>query len=415
MNVCRLYMLFLAVVALSQSAVAQASKYGFYVDGRQNRIEIPFEYRSNLIIIPVCINDQQPMHFIVATGVSHTIITDPDAFQRNTFVASRTIKLTGVGGSNALLASVSAGNSLRLGKLQSDLHTLIVLSEDIMRLSEYAGMPIQGIIGYELFANLVVTLDFDRQIMTLIKPDKYKYRSADGEKYPISIQDKKIYTDLLSVSNGRDWVPLRVIIDTGAGQALLLDRFRHCQVPVPNKVIPVSLGKGLTGEVRGELGRLSTIRVGRCVLTDVLVAYPDSLDFGLKLAQLPERQGNIGCELLRRFRVTFNYPAGYLVMKPVKRLTREPFAYDMSGLELRARGAGFDQYVITQVVKDSPAEKAGVRVGDELLWVDNNPATQLTMGEIYKLLLAGEGKQVTIIIRRQSQVSRHQILLKRLI
>ncbi|MBD2702708.1 aspartyl protease family protein [Spirosoma sp. BT702] len=408
-------MLFFAVLGLPQMAIGQNSKYGFYVASRQNRVQIPFEYRSNLIIIPVCINEQYPMHFIVDTGVSHTIITDANVFQNSTFATSRTIKLAGVGGSNALVASVSTGNSLRIGKLRSDLHTLVILSEDIMHLSEYAGMPIQGIIGYELFADLVVTLDFEHQVITLVKPDKYKYRPADGEKHPISIQEKKVYTDLLSVSNGRAWSPLRAIIDTGAGQALLLDRFQRCQVPVPDKVIPVSLGKGLTGEVRGELGRLSTIRVGRYVLSDVLVAYPDSLDFGLKLAQLPPRQGNIGCELLRRFRVTFNYPAGYLVIKPVKRSIDEPFVYDMSGLELRARGTEFDQYVITQVVKDSPAEKAGIQVGDELIWVNNNPATQLTMGEIYRMLLAGEGKQVSVIVRRQSQVSRHQILLKRLI
>lgn len=408
-------MLFYAVFALLQTGMAQSDRYGFYFAKHQTRVQIPFEYRSNLIIIPVCINERYPMHFIVDTGVGHTIITDATLFQNKTFAANRTVKLAGVGRKSTLMASVSTGNSLRLGTLRSDQHTLIVLSEDIMNLSEYAGMPIQGIIGYELFADLVVTFDFQHQLMTLIRPDNYQFRPGKGEKHPIYIQDKKVYTDLLSISNGREWLPLRVIVDTGAGQALLLDRFQRCAVPVPDKVIPVSLGRGLMGEVHGELGRLSSIRVGNYALTDVLVAYPDSLDFGLKLAQLPQRQGNIGCELLRRFHVTFNYPAGYLVMKPVKRLLKEPFAYDMSGLELRARGVQFDQYILTQIVKDSPAEKAGLQVGDELLWINNNSAALLTIGEIYRMLLAGEGKLVSVVVRRHSQVSMHQILLKRLI
>ena len=412
-----LFTLFYVVFASWQTAIAQDNRYGFYFTDHRTRVCIPFLFRSNLIIVPVCINERDVVHFIVDTGVSHTIITDARAFQHRSLTISRTIKMAGMGEGNTLLASIAVGNSLTLGTLRINHHALVVLSEDVLNLSEYAGMPIHGIIGYELFADLVVTIDFQRQEITFIQPDHYRYRPGKGERVPIDIQDKKVYTDALTVSSGRQSLPLRVILDTGAGQALLLDRFQQLSapMPVPEKVVRLSLGRGLTGMIHGEVGRLSTICIGRYVLNDVLVAYPDSTDFSLKLTQQPDRQGSIGCELLRRFRVTFNYPAGYVVLKPVKHVMREPFERDMSGMELRARGDDFGRYFIAQLTHNSPAERAGLQVGDELVVINGSAANTLPIGEIYQMLVAGEGRAISVIIRRHSQLLTRQFSLKRLI
>ncbi len=417
MKLHRLFTLFWAVFALAQTAVAQDGRYGFYFTNNQKRVHIPFQFRSNLIIVPVCLNDKDKVNFIVDTGVSHTIITDPQVFQHRPFTISRTVKLAGMGEGNAQLASISVGNSIRLGKLQIDNLPLLVLGQDVLNLSEYAGIPIHGIIGYELFANLVVTIDFQTHTLTLTRPDSYRYRPHKGERCPIYIQDNKPYTDILSIANGQESQPIRVVLDTGAGQGLLLDRFQKASatVPVPKKVVRLPLGRGLMGMIHGELGRLPKISMGHYALNDVLAAYPDSADFSLKLLKLPERQGSIGCELLRRFRVTFNYPAGYMVIKPVKRMIRMPFEHDMSGLEFHARGARLNRYFITIVAHGSPAEAAGLQVGDELLTINGISTNSLPMGAIYEMLLAGEGEPIFLIVRRHNELLTHHFSLKRLI
>ena len=416
MKVRNLFFLFSIFFACTQGGIGQDRQFGFYLKSHRTRVRIPFKFQSNLIIVKVQINDRDSAQFIVDTGVSHSIITDASAFQHRPFITSRTIKMAGVGEGNSMLAAITINNSISLGELRVDHHTLVVLNEDVLKLSEYAGTPIHGIIGYELFANLVVTIDFQRQEITFTQPDKYRYRPRKGERYPIHIQDNKAYTDVLSVSNGTQPHPLRVILDTGAGQALLLDRFGSLSaVPMPGKVVRVNLGRGLTGLINGDLGRLSTVYFGRYALNDVLVSYPDSSDYGLKLTQMPQRQGSVGCELLRRFLVTFNYSGGYIVLKPVKRMMREPFEHDMSGLELRVRGDDFGRFIITEVARNSPAKSAGLQVGDELLVVNHNPANTLTIGAIYSMLQAGEGKLVSMIIRRQSQLITCRFSLKRLI
>lgn len=391
-------------------------RYGFFIAGNRTWTRIPFQLHSNLIIVPVRINESDTLQFILDTGVSNTIITDPSAFHKQPLRLTRKIKLMGAGEGGNLTASVAIDNRLSMGGLKASHHNLVILDEDILKLSEYVGTPVHGIFGYEIFANFVVNVDFQRREITLMDPKKYKYKKRKGDRYPITIQDTKAYTDALAVFDGEKQLPLRVVLDTGAGHALLLDRSRStAAMPLPVKSIRAQLGRGLNGVINGSMGRIQKIRFGRYELDNILASFPDSVSFGMKLVDMPERQGNVGCELLRRFDVTFNYPDRYIVMKPIKRLMREEFEHDMSGLELRAKGERFRNYYVDKIVDGSPADLAGLREGDELLFINNNSANDLSISDIYKVLQKGEGKEVSVLVRRSGRIIIANFALKRLI
>lgn len=391
-------------------------RYGFFIAGNRTWTRIPFQLHSNLIIVPVRVNDSDTLQFILDTGVSNTIITDPKAFKKQLLTLSRKVKLTGAGEGGNLTASVAIDNHLSMGGLRASHHNLVILDEDILKLSEYVGTPVHGIFGYEIFANFVVNVDFQRREITLTQPNKYRYKKRKGDRYPITIQDTKAYTDALSVFDGEKSLPLRVVLDTGAGHALLLDRSRStATMPMPAKSIRAQLGRGLNGVINGCMGRIQKIRFGRYELDNILASFPDSTGFGMKLVDMPERQGNVGCELLRRFNVTFNYPERYLVMKPIKRIMRESFEHDMSGMELRAKGEQYRNYYVDKVVEGSPADLAGLQAGDEVLFVNNSSTNDLTISDIYKILQKGEGKEVSMLVRRNGQIFLASFALKRLI
>ena len=391
-------------------------RYGFFIAGNRTWTRIPFQLHSNLIIVPVRINESDTLQFILDTGVSNTIITDPSAFRKQPLRLTRKIKLMGAGEGGNLTASVAIDNRLSMGGLKAAHHNLVILDEDVLKLSEYVGTPVHGIFGYDIFANFVVNVDFQRREITIMDPKKYRYKKRSGDRYPITIQDTKAYTDALSVFDGEKSLPLRVVLDTGAGHALMLDRSRStATMPLPVKIIRAQLGRGLNGVINGSVGRIQKIRFGRYELDNILASFPDSASFGMKLVDMPERQGNVGCELLRRFNVTFNYPERYIVMKPVKRLMREEFEHDMSGLELRAKGEHFRNYYVDKIVGGSPADLAGLREGDELLFINNNSANEMTISDIYKVLQKGEGKEVTMLVRRSGQIIITHFALKRLI
>ena len=57
-------------------------RFGFFLAGNRQWTRIPFQLHSNLIIIPVQINGSDTLRFILDTGVSSTIITDPSVLKR---------------------------------------------------------------------------------------------------------------------------------------------------------------------------------------------------------------------------------------------------------------------------------------------------------------------------------------------
>jgi len=406
---------FLPFFIFAQKSTKKEDKFGYFLTGNAKFTRIPFELHANLIVVPLKINNSDTLHFILDTGVSSLIITKPDAIKNQKLRFTRRVQLTGAGEGESLNASVAIGNVIEMGKMRATYQNIVVLEEDVLQLSEYVGIPIDGIFGYEVFNNFVVTIDFTNRELVLMNPENYKYRRRHGDRYPIIIEDTKPYADVIAlVGNGTE-LPIRVVIDTGAGHALLIDKSYDNKIQLPEKVLRAQLGRGLNGVINGSLGRIDKVRFGKYELDNVLASFPDSLAFGVKFAARNERQGNIGCELLRRFRVTFNYADRYMVLKPVKRRLKETFEHDMSGMELRAKGTDLRKFYIDKVIEGSPAWEAGLQEGDEVLFINNKSSDDLVISEVYKLLQKGEGKEISLLVRRKGAIQFARFQLKRMI
>lgn len=396
-------------------AAGDEDKFGFFLDGNRKVTRIPFEFHSNLIIVPVQINGSDTLHFILDTGVSTTLITDPKALKSQNLQLTRRVVLTGAGEGENVTAHVALDNSLTMNRMKANHQNMLVLDEDFLHLSEYVGVPVHGIFGYEVFNNFVVTIDFSRKELILENPGRYTYRKRKGEQYPITIEDTKPFTNAVALfADGREH-PIRVIIDTGAGHALLLDQTAGNKIQLPEKVIRTQLGRGLNGVINGNLGRINRIKFGRFELDNIVASFPDSASFGSKLPDRYERQGNVGCELLRRFRVTMNYHEGYMVLKPVKRRLRETFEHDMSGLEIKATGSGYKNYFVNAVSTNSPAKRAGLVEGDQIMFINDHAADDLSVSEIYKMLQRGDGKPVELLVKREGKIFFARFVLQRMI
>src|SRR5207245_627633 len=94
--------------------------------------------------------------------------------------------------------------------------------------------------------------------------------------------------------------------------------------------------------------------------------------------------GVIGGELLRRFKVIFDYAHKQMILEPNASFA-DRFEYDMSGIRLRAEGDDFKTLRVRRVVENSPATEAGVREGDVISAVDGKPAAELTLSQINQM------------------------------
>jgi predicted aspartyl protease len=415
------FMLFQLLLWNTTTAFAQnlPEKFGFHFKGRfQNTSKIPFEVYSNLIVIKLKINGSDSLNFILDTGVSSIIITDPTLAKTLNLDFVRTVKITGAGEKHGINANVSIDHEVDLGFVRAYHQNLVVLDEDILKLSEYMGIPIHGIFGHDLFSRFVIKVDFAKRILTLKEPTKYKYRKSQGERYPIVVTQSKPYMDDVAFAqDSNPFKPLRLVIDTGAGHALLLNSQENTNIQLPDKVIRANLGRGLNGNINGNIGRISKIKIGKYEFNEVLASFPDSLSFSIKFDTTESlvRQGSIGGEFLRRFVITFNYRDSYIVLKPIKSKYRETFEHDMSGMEIRAAGQYFDEFQVTFVSPGSQADKAGVIVGDQIVFFNNKHFKEININDIYRKLSSKEGSEVELFVRRNNELKFIYFKLKRVI
>ncbi len=407
-----IWMFFFLSTFILQGAFAQ--DVGFFFTEKRKSVVIPFKWHSNLIIIPVRINTSDTLNFILDTGISMNLLTDPEVAKKLNLRSARKVNVMGVGQGSALQAYISINNELRLPGIRATGQNVVALSEDLLQLSNYVGIPIHGIFGFELFRHFVVKIDFRTRNIRLYQPEKYTYRGK-GEKIPIVIEDTKPYMYASAVYADNREVPIKVILDTGAGHALSLDLGTSNEIQLPDKIIRAQLGRGLNGIINGSLGRIEKVRIGTYELEKVITSFPDTNSLAMEVARHLNRQGNIGCELLKRFDVVLNYHNNYIILKPNRKSFKEAFERDMSGVDVRASGKNYEHFIVDYIHPDSPAEKAGLLKNDEIISINNSMASELSLSDLLKIFQRGEGKWIRLFVRRGANLVYVEFKLKRMI
>ena len=360
---------------------------------------LPIQIQRNLLIVSVMMNGIGPLNFMLDSGVNMAILTDPAVADSLGLLRGQSYRVVGAGGeSTGLLAHEIQGIRLSAGPVVAPNMRMLVLSEDVLNLSGYVGMPIHGILGSELFRSFVLDVEPDQH--RLILSDPARYRAPRGRRWtslPLTIIANKAYLHVPVQVTDSLALPLRLVLDTGAGHALSLEAGSAPQLVVPPRHLRAELGRGLTGFIRGYLGRISALQLGRYRLPAVLTSFPDSGQVHLR-ATVP-RNGNVGFELLKRFSMVIDYPHQRLLLRPNAQY-HEPFEQDMCGLDLIAAGPDFRRYVVLRVQPDSPAATAGLLVNDEIISINLLPVSVFSLTQLSRMFHSADGRALLLVLRR---------------
>lgn len=415
----RIFTCFLIVGSLllvRLSAFAQLQHRGFHLlNQRTKRVTIPFELVSNLIIIPVKVNEGEELRFILDTGVRTAILTDGGYVDGIPTVNDRTISLMGAGNQGEISAYVSSGVSFHLPDgVAANGNSILILKDDYLQLDSFLGTRIHGIIGYELFSRFVVEIDYMREQIVLHRPDRFRPRRSFHE-VPITIQDTKPYIEDAQITIGdTSTLTVKLMIDTGASHSLMLNRDADDRITVPERHINGYLGRGLSGEIYGQMARVDWLSIEEFDLKGVTTSFPEGNVFTQAVTQRTRHQGNLGGSVLKRFRVIFDYANGKLYLKK-SRLFRTPFEYNMSGMELMAVGPLLINFQVSQVVKGSPADRAGIQVGDLIVSVNGKYPPELTLAMFNTMVSLKPKKKIRMKIFRGGRIIKKDFRLERVL
>lgn len=406
-----------AGAALIHDAQAQYTYRGFTItDERARRVEIPFELHSNLIVVPVKVNGgEQELKFILDTGVRTAILTNDIYVDSIPRPNDRVISLMGAGKQGKVSAFVSNNIDFALPEgIVAEGNAMLVLQEDYLQLDNHLGVRIHGIMGYELFSRFIVEVDYLNQILVFHKPEYFKPRRSYRELH-MTIEDTKPYIDGIRYKvNDTTYVPIKLMIDTGASHSLLLDTESQEHIDVPEKNLEGYLGRGLSGEIYGYLGRVEAIRMADYELEEIIASFPEDSSMINPSRAKTLHNGNIGGSILKRFRVVFDYANEKMYIKK-NRLFRKEFEYNMSGMELMAVGPLLSTLVVSKIIKGTPADRAGIREGDLVFSVNGRRPPELDLSIYSALVSKRPGKRIRVKVLRQGELVKKKFILERVL
>jgi predicted aspartyl protease len=393
----RYFLIFIFCIAFLENSNGQA--LGFAIADGKKRIDIPIQIQNNLVVVPVILNDVLPLKFIVDTGVRTAILTQKAFSDILQLPYSRKYSISGPGGEKLIDAYVTNNVSLSLPGVTGKGHALLVLEEDYLELRNYLGTDVHGILGYELFSRFIVKIDYDKKIMTLILPDKFHPRKKFQE-LPMLVEDTKpfILTTLnISPSNS---MTAKLLMDTGASHGLMLEPSSDERIRVPLTTVSTVIGRGLGGLITGKTGRIESLKLGEYTLDHILANFPDPNSYMDTLkSTLTFRHGTVGGEILSRFTVIFNFPQGKMYLKKNSSFNKK-FYFNLSGIDLKAKGSKLNVFEVSEVRRQSPADKVGIQQGDIVISVNGLFTKDMHLNEVNALLNTKPGKKIILGIER---------------
>ncbi|WP_394975647.1 PDZ domain-containing protein [uncultured Croceitalea sp.] len=400
--------------------------------------KINFQLINNLMVVPVEVNGAK-LSFILDSGVSSPILfnlSNQDSIQINNVSK---ITLQGLGEGEPMEALKSTNNIFKIGNAASFNQSLYVVLDKDLNFSTSLGVPVHGIIGYDVFESFIVDVNYSKKYIRLYKQGEYNTKKLKKHQVlPLAIYKKKAYlTGAILLEDDSD-IPVKLLIDTGSSDALWLFHDPEKGVRIPDKNYDDFLGRGLSGDIFGKRTKLKGVRIGDFFLKDAKAAFPFKESFGA-VKNFGDRNGSLGGEVLKRFNMVFDYNKKLIYLKKNTNF-KTSFHYNLAGIALQHNGLryiseritnaqgivkpgnGKDTFGNVQILLDgttrlslvpeivvsgiragSPAEEAGLKEGDVILAVNGKRVHQYKLQEILSMINQKEGKKVRLLIERYNK------------
>jgi hypothetical protein len=247
--------------------------------------------------------------------------------------------------------------------------------------------PLVGVVGYEFLRRFAVKVDYDHKLLTVYDAPTFRYQGS-GTGVPL-----QLWGISFEVNGNVDGVEGRFVLDTGneAGFALEGEFVQQsdliCRLGAHYHGYS---GRGYAGPLPDAYyARVRSLRLGEAEVHDVVAYLSNGETAGADFS------GNIGQSILKQFNVTFDAMRGRLYLEKNSNWGK-PGIFNRAGVIL---GKGDQGETVMTVLPGSPAESAGLHVGDVITAIDQKPPEDLSEQPAF---LQPEGTVVDLTAKREA-------------
>jgi membrane-associated protease RseP (regulator of RpoE activity) len=244
--------------------------------------------------------------------------------------------------------------------------------------------------------------------------------------------------------------PVKMLIDSGGSDAMWLFEHTKENLITPEKYFVDFLGVGLSGIIYGKRSRIATLELGDYVVKEPTVSFLDSISTQ-NARRYKARNGSIGSNILKRFKVWIDYPNKKFTIEKNGSLSGG-FEYNMSGIEVVYNGKVLIQervinfgtnygrnnnssgsasnsvnlvtsfqfefkpsFRVNNVLEGSPADLAGIQKNDVILKINGKNAYDFDLEEIIGKFQRKSGAKIKLEIMRNDQIMTFVFRLKKIV
>jgi predicted aspartyl protease len=386
---------------LSVYAMPTTAPTGATIANNAASTTVPFRLLNNHVYVQGTVNGKGPYTLIVDTG-GHTLLSSRIVEEVGLEPVGRAVE-SGAGEGHSTTGFVHY-DEIAIGGVR--LRDQTGFATEIYDKS-IEGIPVDGMVGYELLRRMVTTIDYGRQTMTFTDPARFTPGDDLGAAVPFEFYDHLPY-----VAGAIGDLPATFDIDTGSRSEIdITSPFvaRHAlRSRYPKGALAVT-GWGVGGPARSYMVRLASLKLGTVEVDHVAAGLSDAKGGS---TSDPNYGGNVGSALLKRFVVTFDYAHQVMYLHRIEPVPPDVGTFDRSGLWINAKPAGYE---VVDVAGDSAAAKAGVAVGDIITTIDGKPVVADALSDtrrrfrsdppgtsiVLGVVRGGESRRVTLTLADQ--------------
>jgi hypothetical protein len=342
-------------------------------------VVVPGRIVSNLLLIEGTVAGAGPYYFLIDTGSSITLVSDRIATAGpavRTTPALVPVQVVSAAGGATMLGSTTLP-SLELGSTRFANVRAVVY--DFVDFSNHLGLTVDGIIGFPVFRDLLLTLDYPRHRIVL--SPRFPARAIAGTALPFALEDGT--RPIVNVELGDK--AFMALLDSGSDLAFTLDATglnpRFMAGPRTGPVVTT-----LSGNAPRQIGRLAdSLLLGGCEVREPRVMLTDQLS-------------TIGSEILRHFTLTFDQHRSQVIVSPERDSAVKLPPQRTTGLSFARLPA---EWRVLQVLADAPPATRQIEPGDAIVGINGEPVVQWNLDRFDQHLRSAD--TVDYLFRRDNR------------